>query len=265
MGYHLPMQPSAGSSALLGVDIGGSNIKGAVVDLSRGEFVTERVKRPTPSPATPDLIADVVEEVIAGLSSHPASRDGSPVGVTVPGVVRDGVVQTAANIDKSWVGTDADRLLEDRLGRPVHVMNDADAAGYAEVAFGAAQGREGMVLVVTLGTGIGTAMVHDGRLVPNTELGHLEIEGRDAETRASNAAREREDLGWEEWAARLTTYFGALERLLTPALFVVGGGVSKHAATFLPMIDIETEIVPAALLNSAGIIGAAVLAGEHGG
>lgn len=253
------------AAALFGVDVGGSNIKGAVVDVTGGELVTDRVKRRTPSPATPEAIADVVAEVIEGLAGHPAVTDGSPIGVTVPGVVRNGVVRTAANIDRAWIGTDADRLLEARLDRPVHVVNDADAAGYAEAVFGAAKGRPGTVLVVTLGTGIGTAMIHDGRLVPNTELGHVEIEGHDAETRAANAIREREGLGWEEWAARLTAYFRMLERLLTPDLFVVGGGVSKHAASFLPMVDVETELIPAALLNSAGIIGAAVLAGEHGG
>jgi len=253
------------AAALVGVDVGGSNIKGAVVDVGGGEFVTDRVKRATPAPATPEAVADVVAEVIEGLSAHPAAGDGSPIGVTVPGVVRSGVVRTAANIDKAWIGTDADRLLEARLGRPVHVVNDADAAGYAEVVFGAAQGRPGTVLVVTLGTGIGTAMIHEGRLVPNTELGHVEIEGHDAETRAANSVREREGLSWEEWAARLTTYFRMLERLLTPDLFVVGGGVSKHASSFLPLVDVETEMIPAALLNSAGITGAAVLAGELGG
>ena len=253
------------STALIGVDVGGSNIKGAVVDVPGGDFVTDRVKRPTPSPATPEAVADVVAEVVEGLSGHPAAGDGSPIGVTVPGVVQGGVVRTAANIDRSWIGADADRLLEERLGRPVHVVNDADAAGYAEVAFGAAKGRPGTVLVVTLGTGIGTAMIHEGRLVPNTELGHVEIEGYDAETRAANSVRERDGLGWEEWAGRLTTYFRMLERLLTPDLFVVGGGVSKHAPKFLPLIDVRTELIPAGLLNSAGITGAAVLAAEHGG
>jgi polyphosphate glucokinase len=197
--------------------------------------------------------------VIADLVTELAPNDGSAVGVTVPGVVHHGVVQSAANIDHSWIGTDADRELEALLGRPVHVLNDADAAGYAEVAFGAAKNRKGLVLVTTLGTGIGSALIHDGVLVPNTELGHLEIDGHIAEKRASNAARERHDLSWEKWAKRLTTYYRTLEKLFSPDLFVVGGGVSKNSDAFLPLIDINTEIVPAALGNNAGIIGAALL------
>jgi polyphosphate glucokinase len=246
------------SRKIIGVDVGGTGIKAAVVDLRQGTLVTKRVKVDTPHPATPDRVA----EVIAKLVSDAAPDDGSPVGVTVPGVVRSGVVHSAANIDKSWIGTDADRMLEHALHRPVRVLNDADAAGYAEVAFGCAKGNGGVVLVTTLGTGIGSALVYEGTLVPNTELGHLEIEGHDAEARASNSAREREDLSWEAWAGRLTTYYRKVEALFSPDLFVVGGGVSKHAAKFMPLIDIETELVPAALGNTAGIIGAALLAYE---
>src|SRR4029079_13552948 len=183
--------------------------------------------------------------------------------VTVPGVVKRGVVRSAANIDKHWVGEDADQLFTEATGRAVHVVNDADAAGLAEVRYGAAKGRQGLVIVTTLGTGIGSALVYDGVLVPNSELGHLEIDGHDAEKRAASSAREREDLSWEEWAERLTTYYRKLERLFSPALFVVGGGVSKKADKFLPLVDIETEIIPATLLNAAGIVGAALWATEN--
>jgi polyphosphate glucokinase len=248
----------AQARTIIGVDVGGTGIKAAPVNLMQGSLVTKRVKVDTPRPATPDRVADVIAKLVADA----ALDDGSPVGVTVPGVVRSGVVRSAANIDKSWIGTDADHLLEQILHRPVHVMNDADAAGYAEVAFGSAKGRGGLVVVTTLGTGIGSALIHNGTLVPNTELGHIEIDGRDAEAGASNSARERQDMSWREWAGRLTKYYRTLERLFSPDLFVVGGGVSKHAAKFVPLIDIKTEMVAAALGNSAGIIGAALLAHE---
>ena len=163
----------------------------------------------------------------------------------MPGVVKHGVVHSAANIDKHWIGEDADKLLTDATGRDVHVVNDADAAGLAEVRYGAAKGRQGLVIVTTLGTGIGSALVYDGVLVPNSELGHLEIDGHDAEKRAASSVKEREDLSWEEWAERLTTYYRKLEHLFSPELFVVGGGVSKKADKFLPLVDIETEIIPA--------------------
>jgi polyphosphate glucokinase len=187
------------------------------------------------------------------------------VGVTVPGVVHHGVVHSAANIDDAWIGTDADALFTRTTGRDVHVVNDADAAGLAEVRYGAARGRAGLVIVTTLGTGIGSALVHDGVLVPNSELGHLEIDGHVAETRAANSARESEDLSWEKWAKRLTTYYRTLERLFSPELFVVGGGVSKKADRFLPLLDLDTEIVPATLLNQAGVVGAALYAAEEAG
>lgn len=244
------------ADARVGIDIGGTGIKGALVDVTTGELLSKRTKIDTPQPATPDAVLDVVATLLDEIAP-----DGSPVGVTVPAVVRHGVVRTAANIDSAWIGVDADALMEKRLGRPVHVLNDADAAGYAEVVFGAARGRQGVVMVTTLGTGIGTALVHDGVLVPNNELGHIEIGGRVAETFASNAAREREELSYPEWAERLTTYYRALERLISPDLFVVGGGVSKSSDQFLHLIDIETEIVPAAMGNNAGIIGAAMLVG----
>src|SRR3712207_572260 len=209
-----------------GVDCGGSGIKGAPVDTATGEFAAERKRIETPQPATPQAVADVVAQLV----DRPDVAPEAPIGVTVPGIVRHGVVRSAANIDHSWIGIDADELFTERLGRPVTVVNDADAAGYAEALLGAAKGREGLVVVTTLGTGIGSALIHDGVLVPNAELGHLEIDGHDAETRAANGVREREDLSWEEWARRLTRYYGVVEQLLSPDLFVVGGGVSKHAA-----------------------------------
>jgi polyphosphate glucokinase len=204
-----------------------------------------------------------VADVFVQLLGEFADSSGA-VGVTVPGVVRRGVVHSAANIDKGWIDEDADRLFTDATGRDVHVVNDADAAGLAEVRYGAAKGRTGLVIVTTLGTGIGSAMVYDGVLVPNSELGHLEIDGHDAEKRAASSVREHKDLSWEEWAERLTTYYRALEMLFSPELFVVGGGVSKKADKFLPLLDIDTEIVPATLLNDAGIIGAALYAAEGG-
>ncbi|WP_204163728.1 polyphosphate--glucose phosphotransferase [Nocardioides solisilvae] len=242
-----------------GIDFGGTGIKGAPVDLAAGDLAGEKAKIDTPRPATPAAVSAVFQELVAGFPpSHAA------VGVTVPGVMVHGVVRSAANIDRSWVGADADAIFSEALQREVHVVNDADAAGLAEVEYGAARGRSGLVIVTTLGTGIGSALVHDGVLVPNSELGHLQVEGRVAEKHAANSVREREGLSWEEWAARLTVYYRTLERLFTPDLFVVGGGVSKSADKFLPLIEVETEIVPAALRNKAGIIGAALVASRAG-
>ncbi|GAA5142519.1 ROK family protein [Nocardioides marinquilinus] len=241
------------TSHAVGVDFGGSGIKGAPVDLERGDFAADRVRIPTPDPSTPEAVAEVVAELLGELEGH----DG-PVGITVPGVVRGGTVHTAANIDPSWVGTEADALFARTLGRAVFAINDADAAGLAEVRFGAARGQKGVVVVTTLGTGIGSALLHDGVLVPSSELGHVEIDGRVAETWTANSVRERDDLSWDDWASRLTVYYRHLERLLSPDLFVVGGGVSKHAADFLPMVEIDTPIVPALLRNKAGIVGAAL-------
>ncbi len=238
-----------------GIDFGGTGIKGAPVDLERGEFAAERFRIRTPSPSTPDAVAEVFAEVLA---QFPDST--GPVGVTVPGVVRGGVVQSAANIDESWIGTDADALFTERLSRDVHVVNDADAAGVAEVRYGAARGEQGLVILTTLGTGIGSALIHHGVLVPNSELGHLEVEGQNAERWAANSAREREDLSMTEWAARLTTYYRTVESLFSPDQFVVGGGISKQADEFLPLLEIDTPIVAASLLNKAGVVGAALYA-----
>jgi polyphosphate glucokinase len=247
------------SQDAFGIDFGGTGIKGAPVDLTVGDFAAERVRITTPQPATPDAVATVFAELL----SHFPEATGT-VGVTVPAVVRHGVVSSAANIDRSWIGTDADALLTEATGREVHVVNDADAAGLAEVAYGAARGQRGLVMVTTLGTGIGSALVHDGVLVPNSELGHLEIDGHDAESRAANSARESEGLSWKEWAARLTRYYEVVEALLSPDLFVVGGGVSKEADEFLPLLDLQTPIVPATLRNRAGVVGAALHASRAG-
>src|SRR3569623_1660071 len=240
-----------------GIDFGGSGIKGAPVDTEAGEFTEERVRIATPQPSTPDAVAGVFADLLA---TFPSST--GPVGVTVPGVEVKGVVYSAANFDKHWIGEDMDRLFTEKTGRDVHVVNDADAAGLAEVRYGAAKGRRGLVIVTTLGTGIGSALVYDGVLIPNSELGHIKIDGHDAEKRAASSAKEREDLSYEEWAGRLTTYYRKLERLFSPELFVVGGGVSKKADKFLPLVDIETEILHAQLRNAAGIVGAAHYASQ---
>jgi polyphosphate glucokinase len=249
----------------LGIDVGGSGIKGAPVDLEQGDFVHKRLRIDTPVESTPEAVCDVIARVVDHFDEV---RSDSPIGVTIPGVVQHGVVKTAANIDKSWIGCEIEKLLEDRLQHDVVVVNDADAAGVGELEFGAAKGHQGLVVLTTLGTGIGTAIFNRGVLVPNSELGHLEIDGVDAETVAASSAKTREDLSYEEWATRLQVYYRRLEDLLWPDLIVVGGGVSKDSDEFLPLLDLRTPIIPATLKNKAGIIGAAVLAtrvqGERG-
>src|SRR4051794_27102316 len=242
-----------------GIDFGGTGIKGAPVDLDLGDLAAERERIRTPEASTPENIAEIFVELLAKFPDCTGA-----VGVTVPGVVHHGVVQSAANIDKAWISTDADELFTAATGRDVHVVNDADAAGLAEVRYGAAKGRGGLVIVTTLGTGIGSAMVYNGVLVPNSELGHLEIDGYDAEKRAASSVKDAEGLSYPEWAKRLTRYYQTLEKLFSPDLFVVGGGVSKDSDQFLDLIDIETEIVPAKLQNRAGIVGAALWAAEAG-
>jgi polyphosphate glucokinase len=241
---------------VFGVDIGGSGIKGAPADLVNGRLAQERVKVLTPQPSKPQAVADAVKEVVEQFGWP------GPVGITFPGVVVDGHTRTAANVDKGWIGADAAGLFSDALGgRPVAVLNDADAAGLAEVRFGAGKGRDGVVLVLTLGTGIGSALFVDGNLVPNTELGHLELHGKDAEKHASSAAREKHDLSWSQWASRLDDYFAHVEMLFSPQLIIVGGGVSRKADKFLPLLKpLRAEVVPAQLQNDAGIIGAAMQA-----
>jgi polyphosphate glucokinase len=241
-----------------GIDIGGSGIKGAPVDLATGEFTTDRVRFETPKPATP---AAVALSVAALVDSFELPRT-LPIGVTFPAVIQHGVARSAANVDDSWIGTNVSKVVAEATGRHVLTVNDADAAGYAETLYGAARDHGGVVLVVTLGTGIGSCLVVDGTLVPNTELGHLEVDGYDAETRAADSAREREGLDWAQWAARLQRYFRTVEDLLWPDLIVVGGGVSKKHEMFLPLLDLRTPIVPAELRNAAGIVGAAALAAQ---
>lgn len=251
------MSEDTSQGVRFGIDFGGSGIKGAIVDLERGDFAADRVKIPTPAESTPDAVVEIFREILA---AHPAVT-GS-VGVTVPGIVRRGVVGLAPNIHPDWQGLDADTFLTEALDREVHVVNDADAAGYAEATRGAAQGRTGVVLVTTLGTGIGSALLHDGVLVPNVELGHLEIGGRVAEQWTSAKVRKAEELSFEAWAERLTVYYRHVVRLFSPDLVVVGGGVSKNHEKFLHLIDVDVEMVPAHLENRAGIVGAALLADD---
>lgn len=237
------------------MDIGGSGIKGAPVDLDRGDLAQERHKVLTPHPATPEDVAGSVAEVVSHFDWK------GPVGITFPGVVTGGLTRTAANVDKGWVDLDARTLLGDKLGLPVTVLNDADAAGIAEMTFGAGRDRKGTVIMLTLGTGIGSALFIDGRLVPNTELGHLELHGHEAEKHASTKAKEDEDLSWHHWAHRVQKYLAHVEMLFSPELFIIGGGVSRKAEKFLPLIEhVRAEMVPAELQNNAGIVGAAMAA-----
>ena len=242
----------------IGVDIGGTGIKGAVVDVQAGAMATERVRILTPKPATPDRVAEVVVELLDQIG------EPGPVGVTMPSVVVDGVIHTAANIDQEWLGVDADALFQNATGRQVGVVNDADAAGIAEVRFGAGRDQKGVVVLVTLGTGIGSAVFVDGVLVPNTELGHLPLHGADAEDWAAESIREEDDLSWKTWAHRVEKYLELVDRLLWPQLIILGGGVSKKSDKFLPHIKIRTEVVPAQLHNDAGIVGAALFAPASG-
>jgi polyphosphate glucokinase len=237
---------------VLGIDIGGSGIKGAPVDVDGGSLTDERYRLETPRPATPDAVVSVLAEV----AGHWKGND--PMGVTFPGVVRNGVIGTAANLDPSWIGVDAAALFAEHTGRRAVVLNDADAAGVAEVAFGAGRNVRGVVLLLTFGTGIGSALFLDGRLVPNTELGHLELNGADAELHASDRIREEQKLSWTDWAVRLQDYLQVVERLLAPDLIVLGGGVSKKTDRYLPSVKVSTPIVPAVLQNNAGIVGAAM-------
>jgi len=238
----------------VGVDVGGTGVKLAPVDLGRGELAVERVRVETPRPSTPEAIAALIAEQLDRLDAP------GPLGVALPSVVIDGTVRTAANIDPTWVGTDAVELLERSTRRAVGVVNDADAAGLAEMRYGAGRGQAGVVVMVTLGTGIGTGLFVDGLLVPNSELGHLPMHHGDAEDWAAESAREREGLSWGAWAHRLTKYLELVEELLSPRLFILGGGVSKKADKFIPLIECATPVVPARLHNDAGIVGAALFA-----
>lgn len=242
----------------LGVDVGGSGIKGAVIDLATGSLLGERRKVATPSPSTPRAVA----KAVARLASRLEWQDA--LGCTVPGVVQDGVVQTAANIDPSWVGTDGAALLSEATGLPTTLLNDADAAGIAEMCLGAGRGRNGVVLLLTFGTGIGSALFVDGRLVPNTELGHLVMWGGSAERRVAASAKTGEELSWPKWAKRVDKYLAYVESLLWPDVLIIGGGVSRAHQKWLPLLHTRAEIVPAWFRNNAGIIGAALAAARGG-
>ena len=238
---------------VLGIDIGGTGIKAAPVDVTAGKLTAERVKIDTPHPAVPDAIAEVVQQQVTGFAWT------GPVGVTFPGVVIDNVIKTAANVDKSWIGTNARELFGLATGLPVTVINDADAAGLAEMKFGAGVAQKGTVLMLTLGTGIGSALFTDGILVPNTEFGHIEIRGKDAEKRASELVREEHDLSWGKWAGRVDEYLAHMEQLVSPQLIIIGGGISKKSEKFLPLLTgLRAKVVPAGMLNDAGIVGAAM-------
>lgn len=243
-------------SHALGIDIGGTGIKGAIIDLDTGELLSDRVKRSTPEGGEPADIIEMVREVVNELDAD----DAPHLGVCFPAIVLEGTTMSAANVSDEWIGLDADAAFGKALGRDIHFVNDADAAGYGESRFGAARDEHGLVIMTTLGTGIGSALIHRGVLIPNSELGHLEIDGADAESRAANSAREREDLTFEEWAERLQRYYEHVEFLFSPQLFVVGGGISKQHEEFLPLLHLRSPIVPAELRNNAGIIGAAALA-----
>ncbi|MEU5696972.1 polyphosphate--glucose phosphotransferase [Actinosynnema sp. NPDC020468] len=243
-----------------GVDIGGSGIKGGLVDLEAGALDGERLRIDTPQPSTPDSVADVVAKIVEKFDWK------GPIGVTLPCVVKRGVAHTAANVDHGWIGTDAAGLFAERLGRApedILVLNDADAAGIAEMRFGSGVDRDGLVVLLTFGTGIGSALFLDGKLVPNTEFGHLEVDGHDAEKRAAASVKEDKGLTWAEWAPRVSRYVSVLENLIWPDLVIAGGGVSKKAEKWLPLLDVRTEVVAAALKNDAGIVGAAVAAARQ--
>lgn len=240
----------------IGIDIGGTGIKGALVDTKRGELLSSRIKIETPTGGEPEAIAEVVGEITSQLTN----RSDRAIGICFPAVVQDGITRSAANVSKRWIDLDAESFFTKALHTKVEILNDADAAGVAESRFGAGKGQRGLVILTTLGTGIGTALIHNGIVIPNSELGHLQIDGVDYEAKASFAAKERENLDFNQWAQRLQRYYSELERLFTPSLFIVGGGISKSHKEFLPLLKLKTEIVPAKLKNSAGIIGAAAFA-----
>jgi len=242
---------------ILGIDIGGSGIKGAPVNIKNGELTTERHRIPTPIPSAPDAVADVIAEMVQHFNWQ------GPIGCTFPAVIKQGVVHTAANVDESWIGVNGEEIFNAKTDCPVLLLNDADAAAIAEIEFGAGKGRSGVVIVHTFGTGIGSAIFFNGQLLPNTEFGHLEIRCLEAEQRASAKNRTDEGLKWKTWAWRVNEFLGRMEALFWPDLFIIGGGVSRKHEKFLPLLTTRTEILPAQMLNQAGIIGAAIAAGQH--
>jgi polyphosphate glucokinase len=248
---------AAAAGLIVGVDIGGTGIKAAPVDIATGDLATERILLPTPSPATPQAIAGVVGDVL-----HLIGVDG-PVGLAIPAVVRGAIVETASHIDPTWIGVNAVDFFSKVTGRQVAVLNDADAAGVAEIRFGAGRGMSGVVAVITLGTGIGSALFINGTLVPNSELGHLPLHGAEAEKWAAESVRQRDQVSWDEYAQRLQAYLDLIQTVLWPQLIIIGGGISEVADKFLPLIQLRTPIVPAQLRNHAGIIGAAMFAPQE--
>jgi polyphosphate glucokinase len=244
---------------ILGIDVGGTGIKAAVVDTRRGVMVTERIRVATPQPATPDAVSRATAELVEGLAP------GAPVGIGFPAVVSGGHTLTAANVDPLWLGAPAQEIFTAALGRPCTLVNDADAAGLAEMRFGSGRGERGVVLLLTLGTGIGSALFVDGMLVPNTEFGHLELSGQKAESRAAAVVRDRDNLSWARWADRLTAYLQHLEGLVWPDLIIIGGGVSKRPEKFLPYLETRrARLAMAAMGNAAGVVGAALVADDNG-
>lgn len=253
-----PRKSLASAPFILGIDIGGSGIKAAPVDLEKGVLVADRIRIDTPQPSTPEACAAVVAELVR--TFEPVVGKNTPIGCTFPGVVMDGITHTAANVDKSWIGLDADKLFTEACGRSFNLLNDAQAAAIAEVKVGAGKGVDGLVLMLTFGTGIGAALVYRGVALPGIELGHLRIKGEDAETRASAFAKEREGLSWKKWARRVDTYIERLETVLWPELIIVGGGISADADQWVHLLNTRAPIVPAQLTNDAGIVGAAMAA-----
>lgn len=243
-------------SKAIGIDIGGTGIKGALVNTKKGLLLSERIRFDTPEGATPEEVVSKVVELVDQLDSDA----DTPIGICFPAIIKDGVTLSAANVSKEWVGLKAEKLFAKALDRKVVLLNDADSAGVAEIKYGAGLEQKGLVLMVTLGTGIGTALFMNGKLIPNSELGHLEIDGVDYESMASYSAKEREGLSFKDWAKRLTKYFNMVDRLLSPDLIIVGGGISKQHEEFLPLIDTKITMVPAESKNNAGIIGAAYVA-----
>ena len=243
-------------SKAIGIDIGGTGIKGGLVNTKKGQLVGERIRFDTPDGATPEEVISEVAEIVDQLD---ADKD-TPVGICFPAIIKNGSTLSAANVSKEWIGLNAEKLFSKALNRRVVLLNDADAAGVAEIKYGAGQERKGLVLMVTLGTGIGTALFMNGKLIPNSEFGHLEIDGEDYETKASYSAKERENLSFADWAKRLTKYFNQINKLLSPDLVIIGGGISKQHEEFLPLIETNLKLVPAESKNNAGIIGAAFLA-----
>lgn len=239
---------------VLGIDVGGSGIKGAPVDTETGQLLAERLRIKTPKGAEPEPVAKVVAEIVQSFQWK------GPVGIGFPAPIKSGVAMMAANVSQKWVGLNADDLFTRITGCDCTMINDADAAGLAEMKFGAGQGQPGTVILLTLGTGIGSAIFYQGRLLPNTEFGHMEMKGQDAEWRASDAARQREDLSWKKYAKRLDKYLTAMQKLFWPDLFIIGGGISKVADKYIPLLTVETPVIPAQFLNEAGIVGAALAA-----